>query len=152
MKICHKCNLSFSDDANNCPQCGEPLTYVDVQAQKMADSTDHTAEFDKKDISDNKVLAMIPYLMSWVGIVITLLAAGTSAYAGFHVRQALKIQICSILFAFVSPFLLLIPILGVIAVAAVAIVLFVLNIIGFVNVCMGKAKEPPIISSFGFLK
>lgn len=25
--------------------------------------TDHTAEFDPTDISDNKVLAMIPYLL-----------------------------------------------------------------------------------------
>lgn len=152
MKICQKCNLSFSDEANVCPQCGEALTYMDVQPHTAADPTDHTAEFDKKDISDNKVLAMLPYLMSWVGVIITLLAAGSSAFAGFHVRQALKIQICGVFVAFASPFLMFIPILGWVALAAAFIILFVLNLIGFFNVCYGKAREVPIISSFGFLK
>jgi len=114
----------------------------------MTSPTDHTAEFDTRDISDNKVLAMIPYLMGWVGIIITLLAAGTSAYAGYHVRQALKLQVCSIL----SIFFAIIPILGWIATGVCSIIIGVLNIICFFNVCFGKAKEPPIVSSLGFLK
>ena len=86
--------------------------------------------------------------MGWIGIIITLLAAGTSAYAGFHVRNALKIQVVTIL----SCFLAIIPFLGWIAVGVWAIIAFVLNIICFFNVCSGKAKEAPIISSLGFLK
>lgn len=149
MKICQHCNLSFPDNTNNCPQCNAPLTYMNVQSQQTTAATDHTAEFDTRDISDNKVLAMIPYLMGWVGIIITLLAAGTSAYAGFHVRQALKLQVCAALVTIVGA---IIPFIGWIAAGICVIIISVLNIICFFNVCFGKAKEPPIVSSLGFLK
>jgi len=147
MKVCTKCNLSFPDDVNACPQCNGPLAYV--APQPAARVTDHTASFTKEDISQNKVLAMIPYLMGWIGIIITLLAAGTSAYAGFHVRQALKIQVCVTLVAIVGA---IIPFLGWIAIGIFAIISLVLNIICFIGVCKGEAKEPPIISSLGFLR
>ena len=61
------------------------------------DPYDHTAEFDPKDISDNKVFAMICYLMGFIGIIVALLATNSSKYAMFHVRQALKIEVASIL-------------------------------------------------------
>ncbi|MBE6598408.1 MAG: hypothetical protein E7638_03075 [Ruminococcaceae bacterium] len=115
----------------------------------MTSPTDHTAEFEAKDISENKVLAMIPYIMGWVGIIITLLAAGSSAYAAFHVRQALKIQVCVTLTTIVGA---IIPFVGWIAAGVCAIIALVVNIICFFNVCSGKAKEPPIVSSLGFLK
>ena len=149
MKICQKCHLSFDDAANNCPECGEPLTYVNLEQSAVPVPTDHTAEFHPADISQNKVLAMIPYLMGWVGIIIALLAAGSSPYAGFHVRQALKIQVCTALVSIVGS---IIPIVGWIAIALFAILVLVLNIICFLSVCKGEAKEPPIISSLTFLK
>ena len=34
------------------------------------DPYDHTAEFDPKDISDNKVFAMLCYLMDFIGIIV----------------------------------------------------------------------------------
>ncbi len=147
MKICQKCHLSFDDSANVCPQCGEPLIYIPNQAP-IQDSTDHTHEFAAEDISQNKVLAMIPYLMGWVGIVIALLAVNNSAYVAFNVKQALKLQVCSIL----SVFLCIVPILGAIACGVCGIIIFVLQIIGFFNVCGGKAKELPIVSKLAFLK
>ena len=148
MKICPQCHLSFDDSANACAKCGGPLTFVNVQPTPAAPSTDHTAEFSKKDISDNKILAMLPYLMGWIGIIIVLLASGSSPYAGFHVRQALKIQVVATL----SVFLCIIPILGWIAFGIWAAITFVIQLICFFSVCKGQAKEPPIISSFGFLK
>ena len=94
MKVCPQCQLSYDDSAQNCGKCGGPLVTIQNQFQQtIVDPNDHTAEFDAADISANKVLAMVPYLMGWLGILITLLASGTSAYAGFHVRQALKIQV-----------------------------------------------------------
>jgi len=149
MKICPKCHLSFDDTAANCTQCGGPLTFVDMQAESQPAVTDHTAEYSPADISQNKVLAMIPYLMGWIGIIITLLAAGTSPYAGFHVRQALKIQVCTTLVAIVGA---IIPVIGWIAIGIFSIVVLVLNIICFISVCKGEAKEPPIVSSLTFLK
>ena len=43
--------------------------------QQYYDPKDHTAEFDAKDISDNKVMAMLPYLMGTIGIIIALIAS-----------------------------------------------------------------------------
>lgn len=149
MKVCQNCNITHPDGVNVCPQCNGPLIYVNPQPQGMANPADHTAEFDRADVSANKVLAMIPYLIGWFGILITLLAAGTSPYAGFHVRQALKIQICVTLVAIVGS---IIPILGWLAIGVVGIIALVINIICFFSVCKGEAKEPPIVSNLAFLK
>lgn len=145
MKVCTNCHLSFPDSASHCTQCGAPLTTV---ADQPGDPLDHTAEFNPADISANKVFALIPYLMGWVGVIITLLASSSSPYAGFHVRQALKIQIVTLL----SLVLLIIPFLGWIAVGVWAIIALVLDLICFFRVCSGKAIEAPIVSSFKFLK
>lgn len=69
------------------------------QYQPKVDIYDHTAEFDPKDISDNKVYCMLVYLASWLGIIVALLASGASKseYVNFHVRQALKISVISTL-------------------------------------------------------
>jgi uncharacterized membrane protein len=139
------CHLTYDDAAQVCAQCGNPLTTVTPQ---QTDPFDHTAKFDAADISENKVIAMLPYLMSWIGIVIALIAGSASPYASFHVRQALKIQICSVL----AGFLAIIPILGWIAMGICAILAVVINLIGFFDVCRGMAREPLIISKFGFLR
>ena len=121
---------------------------ADHGCRPTGDPLDHTAEFDPADISANKVFALIPYLMGWVGVIITLLASSSSPYAGFHVRQALKIQIAALL----SLVLLIIPFLGWVAAFACKIIAIVLNLICFFRVCSGKAIEAPIVSSFKFLK
>ena len=110
--------------------------------------TDHTAEFDPTDISDNKVLAMIPYLLGVMGVIITLLASGKSPYAFFHVKQALKIYVISA----ISLVLAIIPFIGWFVIGIWMIITYVLNIICFIKVCQNKAEQPPIISSFKFLK
>lgn len=151
MKICKNCNLSFNDNVNNCTQCGAPLDTIANSApaqQIVNDPYDHTAEFTAADISANKVVAMLPYLMGPIGIIIALLAASTSPYASFHVKQALKIQVCMIL----GVVLCIIPILGWIAYAVFYIALVVVQIICFFSICSGKAKEPAIVKSFGFLR
>ena len=61
------------------------------------DPYDHTSEFTAKDISDNKVIAMLVYLMGTVGIIIALLASKDSPYLSFHVRQALKFTVLEVL-------------------------------------------------------
>ena len=134
MKVCPNCRISYEDSAGVCEKCGNPLMILDsppVSASAAAE-TDHTAEFSPADVSQNKVLAMAPYLLSWVGIVIALLASGTSPYVAFHVRQALKIQVCFILITTIGTF---IPVLGWIAIGISAIAVLVLNIICFFSVC-----------------
>lgn len=149
MKVCPQCRLSYDDAANVCAQCGGPLTYIPPRPIPMQDPTDHTSEFTAADISSNKVLAMVPYLFGWIGIIITLLAASTSPYAAFHVKQALKIQIVSALVTIIGA---IIPIIGWIAVGVYAIVSAVIMIICFYQVCKGEAKEPPIIKNLKWLK
>lgn len=121
--------------------------YQQPQYQAV-DIKDHTAEFDPKDISDNKVFAMCCYLLSVIGVIIALLASNESKFARFHVRQALKIQVCEVL----SAFLCIIPILGWIAFGIIEVILFVVTIISFFNAAGGKAKDAPIVGSLGFLK
>ena len=145
MKTCPHCGNQCDDAVAFCNQCGAPFN---AGAYQNFDPADHTAEFEKADISQNKVLAMIPYLMSWVGIIIALLAVDNSKYVAFHVKQALKLQVVAI----ISIVFNIIPLLGQIAYGVCAIIIFVLTIIGFFQVCGGKAKELPIIKGLGFLK
>lgn len=169
MAFCPQCGASFNDGAPACPQCGTIFAAPGQQAQQqyqqqyqqyqqyqqpyapapvMMDPKDHTAEFDAKDISDNKITAMCPYLLGVFGIIISLLAAGDSKYAGFHARNALKLTISQVLLTFVA----IIPFLGWIVLGVGQVMIFVINIICFVQVCKGQAKDAPIFGSLGFFK
>ncbi len=155
MKVCIHCNAQIEEDAVFCPNCGnqaqstQPVYTQPIQM--MYDPFDHTSEFDAKDISDNKVISMLVYLLGWIGIVIALLAAPQSPYAAFHVRQALKftvIETLTGLIAAITFFTVIVPI----AAGILCAILFVVKIICFFQICGGKAKEPAIIRSFTFLK
>lgn len=165
MKNCPNCHIQINDEAVFCPNCGasvagasqpqgqpnyqQPPVYS--QPVPTFDPYDHTAEYDPKDISDNKVISMLVYLLGAVGIVIALLASSTSKYVGFHLRQALKFTVVEILLALITVVLcwtFIVPI----AAGVCCCILFVLKVIAFFQICSGKAKEPAIIRSLGFLK
>lgn len=115
------------------------------------DPYDHTSEFTAKDISDNKVIAMLVYLMGTIGIIVALLASKDSPYLSFHVRQALKFTVLEVLTGIITLLLfwtLIVPI----AAGIFGIVLFVCKIIAFFSICKGNAKEPYVVRSFNFLK
>ncbi len=162
MKICPNCNTQVADDAMFCTGCGVHFAPAQPVYQPVVDIYDHTADFDAKDISDNKVIAMLVYLMGPIGIIIALLAGNTSAYAAFHVRQALKItavEILSSIALVVGAVINIIPFLGWfvyilagIAYLVLAVALFVVRIISFFQICKGKAKEPAIVRSLKFLR
>ena len=147
MKICPTCGAQVEDSASFCTVCGYSFS---GNAPMTMDPLDHTAEFDPADIRENKLLAMVVYLMSAVGIIIALLAAPNSAYVRFHVRESLKLLICEMLLGFITALLawtVIVAILGAIAL----VVLLVVQVICFVRVCKGQAKQAPIISKIGFL-
>lgn len=174
MKQCPNCGKILEDNFTFCSACGaqvnEPAqqpVYQPFQQQYTANATtpdpfDHTAEFTREDISSNKVISMLVYLMGWVGIIIALMVSNTSKYVGFHVRQALKFTVVEVLIPIalgVCAIINIIPFLGwfVYILAAITagvlyVVFFVLKIICFFQICKGQAKEPAIIRNLNFLK
>lgn len=166
MKICPKCQTQADDSAKFCTNCGTPFPAQNMSQQTEnpnfnnayqaqytppVDPFDHTAEFDAKDISDNKVISMLVYLMGWLGIVIALLGSHSSPYVAFHVRQALKFTVVSTLMLICAA-LLFWTIIVPIAVCVMEVIFFVIKIICFFQICSGKAIEPAIIRNLGFLK
>lgn len=143
--------MAFEDNTAFCSNCGFSFTGQPAMPMPVIDPYDHTEEFDPADISENKVIAMLPYLMGWVGIIIALLAVNNSHYVSFHVKQAIKFSVVEILLGIVAVVLFwtfLVPIAAVI----LCIVLAVVKIICFFQICSGKAKEPAIIRNLTFLK
>ena len=148
MKYCSGCGTPCDDNAVHCPSCGKPFA---PEAAPAVDPRDHTAEFDPKDISDNKVVAMLPYLLGVFGLIIALLMSNNSPYLRFHIRTALKFTVVEAILSICTVFLfwtILVPI----AAGVCMIICTVLRIIAFFQICNGKAKDPAIISGLGFLK
>ena len=142
MVFCKKCNAQLDDAAKMCPVCGsEELEAVAV------DDNDHTSEFNARDISENKVIAMSVYLFGPLGLILGMIAASSSKYVAFHVRQALKIDIAMTL----SVLMCIIPVLGWLVSLVALAALVVVQIICFVNACKGKAKNAPLVSGIPFL-
>ena len=181
MKTCPNCRNQIADEAVYCPICGNgigtapnftvqptpppPTDYSTAyQPQPVpvpvpyVDPFDHTDKFDAADISENKVLAMLCYLLGPLGILMAQLAAGKSKYAAFHIRQAMLLtvtEILGLLALAVGAFLLWELRLRVFMLFVVAIALIglaALHLICFFQVCKGKAKEVYIVRNLKFLK
>lgn len=151
MKTCPKCGAQMDDNALFCASCGANFSNPYATAAPVVPEWDHTAEFDPKDVSDNKVIAMLVYLLGVVGILIALIGSSNSPYASFHVRQSLKFIVIETLVVIAVAILcwtFIVPI----AAGIFKVVLFVVKIICFFSICKGEAKEPAIIRSFKFLK
>ena len=98
MKVCPKCGAQMNDTDTVCAACGmrfesgapnggQQTNNWQQGAQQQNnwqqppyqfDPYDHTTEFDPKDISDNKVIAMLCYLLGTVGVIIALPSAATA--------------------------------------------------------------------------
>ncbi|MBR3992047.1 MAG: zinc ribbon domain-containing protein [Clostridia bacterium] len=120
---------------------------------EMNNTKDYTAEYDKNDIEQNKVMAILAYL-GWL-VLIPLFAAKESKYARFHVNQGLILAIVETVIMIVLSILTLIPVIRwifYIVEAVAGIVFLVMWIIGIMNAANGRAKELPVIGSFRLLK
>jgi len=144
-------NTQQYDNYNNYNNCNN----------NKSQTANRSTTFSEKDLSENKVSAIAAYLLGPIGIIIALLIARDSAYTAFHVRQALKITICSILleiFAAILALFGMIPLVGIIFRIMLIITcaawfgVLVIRLIAIVQVCSGEAKEPAIIGNFEFMK
>ena len=102
---------------------------------------------EAEDIAANKLYAMLVYLLFPVGIIIALLTDKNSKFLQFHIKLSIKYFVVQFILALLSCTVILsIP-------AAICMcVVGVLEIITFVQVCKGQAKDPAIIKSIKFLK
>ena len=154
MAFCSKCGSEIPEGTAFCAACGTPVgagASAGAAPVYATSEFDHTAEFNAKDISDNKVFAMMSYLLGPVGAVLTYLGAKDSAYAMFHAKEALKYTVVVIVLGVLTALLCwtcIVPIVGGIAITVVT----VCDFISFINVCKGLAIEMPIIRSIKWLK
>ena len=118
--------------------------------QPVADQFDHTSEFDAKDIADNKLYALLVYLLGILGIIVALLIKIDSPYLKFHINQGIKLTIIEAVVGVATALFCwtcIVPVVGNIAL----ITLTVVQIICIIDVCSGKAKDAPIVRSIKFL-
>lgn len=133
---------------------------------KIINTRDETHKFEKKDISNNRGMA----LLSYIGILVLIPYFGNqkSKYVKFHAKQGMNLFIielvytilCSLLYkitisttcrdAFsyqsytcsVTPWWITLPL------NLIGIVIIILAIIGLINVFNNKAKKLPILNKF----
>ena len=186
MAFCSKCGAQVEDGVKFCPACGNDLSAenaapaADTAAQSaqtgaesaaqnafqnlqgLNQTADTTSEYDPKDIADNKVMAILAYILFFIPLI-----AGTyktSPYVKFHTNQGTALFILYAAYGIVQRVLLTIfyvvfshLLWGIyVLISAVLgllwLIPFVLFIIGIVNAANGKAKELPIIGGFKIIK
>lgn len=154
MSFCSKCGAQLTDaGAQFCPGCGAPV------GQSAANNTAvQTQGYEKADIEQNKVMAILAYI--GLLVLVPIFAAPQSKFARFHANQGVVLAIAEIAWGIVYWILtaifyaisfwfgaLMSTLLGL-----VWIVFGVLAILGIVNAASGKAKELPVIGKFRILK
>jgi uncharacterized membrane protein len=148
--FCRNCGTRISPKEEPVVTSGYESGYYQVSAPEPT-PWDHTAEFESNDIAEHKLLAMLIYLTGIVGIILALLARTESPWLRFHLRQGLKFLIIDALLTIIGLILcwtLIVPA----ACGIVEVILLIVRIISFVSVCKGRAVEPAIIRSLGFLR
>ncbi|MHB1454765.1 MAG: DUF4870 domain-containing protein [Saccharofermentanales bacterium] len=136
--------------ANAQDQIGEKLN-------KLNDTADTTGAYDKADIEQNKVMAILSYI--GILVLVPIFAAPQSKFARYHANQGLVLAICEILFSIVYSILstIILAISWRLAFIMTIIgllwfVFLVLAVLGIVNASNGKAKELPVIGKYKILK
>ena len=175
MAFCGKCGTKIDEGVKFCPGCGAatetPAAEQTQQAQPAGDQNDFsakiavlnntadtTADFDKADIEQNKVMGILAYLF-WL-VLIPIFAAPKSKFARFHANQGLVLAITEtawwIVTGVVSSILYNISwtlgsLFGTLL-GLVNLVFLVMLFLGIINATNGRAKELPVIGKFKILK
>ena len=153
MLTCKQCGTQVEDGVMNCTNCGASIEAPVQQNQpidlsekfnEFNNTADTTSEYDAQDIENNKVMAVLAYILFFI----PLLAAKDSKFARFHTNQGLVLFLGGIIASVVA----VIPVIGWIVAPIAGLVITVLAIIGILNALNGKAKELPVIGKFKILK
>ena len=129
------------------PQQGFQPQPAFQQYQKF-DPSDHTADFDVRDIADNKLFAALPYFFSCLAGILAGMYVKDSEFIKFHTKVNIQYDIISMIILLFFA----IPIIGWIVGAVLMLIVLVCKVISIIYVLQGKAKDAPIVGSIGFLK
>ena len=143
MAFCPNCGSQIPEGGDTCPNCG--TSFAAVRAAFAFDPKDHTAEFEAKDISDNKIFVAAAYLLIPFGLIYALVVSQKSPYTLFHVKQVLKISLCEIPYHLLMG--LFFAIWGWLVPAIGYIVLIFVRLAFYFQAANGKAKEAAFVSS-----
>ncbi|MCL2632998.1 MAG: zinc-ribbon domain-containing protein [Oscillospiraceae bacterium] len=154
--FCKKCGKQLSSDETFCTGCGSPVTgspntdnSFNNTINEFMDTPDSTSEFDRYDIEDNKIMAILSYI--WILFLIPLLVAPQSRFARYHANQGLILFIFSCIGSVASMVFASFAYIGTVVSIAIGLFTLVLMVAGIVNAYNGKAKELPLIGKFKIL-
>lgn len=134
----------------------------------LNNTADTTGQYDKNDIEQNKIMAVLSYISLLV--LVPLLAAKESKYARFHANQGLVLLGLNVIYVILSIIFSFIRVSSVnyiwgipyetsatpwylsIILWIVFIIIAIFGILGIINAATGKAKELPLIGKFKILK
>lgn len=149
----------------------EEKTFVDNAKDtvtKIMDTNDSTKNFTKKDIEDNKGMAVLSYILA----PIPYFASKKSKWVKYHAVQGMNLFFVAIIYGILS--LILTSVIKVTKTCKlwgisyecgkitpwwviwplniIGILILVIAVIGILNVINGKAKELPIINKIKIVK
>ncbi len=179
MKTCTKCSTAVNEDVRFCPECGTEIqaptsinskTGFADKVMGINNTADTTAQFDSKDIEDNKYISLLSYL--GVLVFVPMFVKKDSKFARFHSNQGLVFLILCAAHGILQIILHAIlraifpwkwtygllggrgPVYGALStvISLLWIVVAALAVIGIINAVTGKAKELPVIGKIRILK
>ncbi len=155
---CSKCGLKNSDEANFCEGCGARMAEEkEAGTEKTYDANFYssgsairevTNDFDSADISQNKVMAGLSYLLFFL----PLLACPNSKFAKFHANYSLLLLVVYICIGVATGILGLIPFVRAIIAPILWLVPTAIFIFGVVTSLQGKAYELPLFEKIKIIK
>lgn len=105
---------------------------------------------NNKDAEENKIMAVIGYIVPILFFVPLISEAKNSPFAKFHANQQLNLLLAAIAVNVVGT---IIPFLGWFIILPIgSILLIVLAIIGIINAAKGEMKKLPVIGEYQLIK
>jgi len=188
MKKCPKCGEEVKTKDKFCSACGEELktkkstkketkintdeifNKIGDNIEKILDTEDTSEDYKKKDIEDNKALAVLSYIGPLA--LIPYLKGKDSKYSYYHAVQGMNLLIvwlaytilsallyqikvtksCDFIWGKISncnsvtPFIIRFPL------EIVGFILFAISIVGIIYAIQGKAKKLPLVSKINIFK